>query len=299
MKNDSFYQLADKSLAGLTEQLVPLGIAHCTVAGMGALITSAKQKRLDYRNAVAGKQQAQQGLRDARSSVDAFIRRARNYLVGIFGQNWSPVWSQVGFVNQSLELPATDAHRASVLELMRSYFTANPGKEAFQLNVSAAEATVQLTGLTTAKSANEACRFDRRDKRNARIEAELLLDKKLRCLWSELESLLDPLDPRWLKFIERIPGDPRVPERVDEVSADVQPGGIIAIDWEDASRAARYKVYKQVVGVDLAPVLFSTVEESDAQITGVPSGSVVKLQIVATNSAGDAAPSAVVQLQAA
>ena len=111
--------------------------------------------------------------------------------------------------------------------------------------------------------------------------------------------MLDPLDSRWLKFTDRIPGDPRVPEQVDEVSAAAQPGGLITLDWPEAPRAARYKVLKQVVGVDAAPVLADTVEDSDAQLTGVPSGATVKLQIVATNAVGDAPPSAVIELLAA
>ena len=47
------------------------------------------------------------------------------------------------------------------------------------------------------------------------------------------------------------------------------------------------------------PVLVLTVDDSDAQITGVPSGATVKLQIVASNSVGDAPASEVIQLQAA
>jgi len=298
MKNDYFYQLADKSLVGLTELVVPLGVAHCSVAALTTLITNGKLARLNYKNAQLGKQQAYVALRAARSTADAFIGRARDYLVGIFGTEWNPGWSVVGFANQSLTLPDTDAHRSTVLQLVRDYFTANAGKEAFQLNVTGAEATVQLTALTTTKAVTEGCRFDQRSKRDLRDVAEEALDKKLRCLWNELESILDPLDPRWLKFIDRIPGDPRVPEPVEEVVAAAQPG-VITLDWEDTTRAAHYKIFKQVVGVDAEPVLFTTVDDSDAQVTGLPVGATVKLQIVATNSVGDAPASEVIQLQAA
>ena len=299
MKNDYFYQLADKSLVGLTELVVPLGVAHCSVAALTTVITNGKLARLNYKIAQLGKQQAYVALRAARSTADAFIERARDYLVGIFGTEWNPGWSVVGFASPTLTLPITDAHRSTVLQLVRDYFTANAGKEAFQLNVTAAEATVQLTALTTTKAVTEACRCDQRSKRDLRDVAEEALDKKLRCLWTELESILDPLDPRWLKFIDRIPGDPRVPETVEAVVASTQPGGIITVDWEDATRAARYKVLKQVIGVDVEPVLFMTVDDSDVQITGVPSGAMVRLQIVATNAVGDAPASEVIQLQAA
>ncbi len=299
MKNDYFYQSADKSLVGLTELVVPLGVAHCSVAALTTLITDSKQARLDYKNAQHGKQQAFDALRKARSTVDPFIRRTRDYLVGVLGPVWNAGWSVVGFASRSLALPDTDAHRITVLQLTRDYFTANAAKQASQLNVTAAEATAQLAAFSAAKAAAEACRFDQRSKRDLRDTAEVALDKKLRCLWTELGSILDPLDPRWLKFIDRVPGDLRVPDAVEEVSAEAQPGGIITVDWEDATRAARYKVLKQVIGVDVEPVLFTTVDGSDAQITGVPSGATVKLQIVATNAVGDAPASEVIQLQAA
>ena len=83
---------------------------------------------------------------------------------------------------------------------------------------------------------------------DARRATEAALEKKRSCLYRELESALDPLDPRWLRFIDRIPGDSRVPEAVAEVTATAQPGGVILVDWPDAARAARYKVLKQVVG---------------------------------------------------
>ena len=143
------------------------------------------------------------------------------------------------------------------------------------------------------------CRVQQRVKREDRDDAENALQTKLNVLWSELEAVLAPTDARWLKFIDRIPGDPRVPEAVDEVTAEAQPGGIITLDWQDASRAARYKVLKQIFGVDAGLVLAVTVAESDAQLTGVPAGATVKLQIVATNAVGDAPASEIIQLQAA
>lgn len=111
--------------------------------------------------------------------------------------------------------------------------------------------------------------------------------------------MIAPTDTRWLEFIDRIPGDPRAPEQVQEVSATAQPGGTIMLDWPDATRATRYKVLKQVVGVDAEPVWFITVDDSNAQVTDLPTGTTMKLQIVATNAVGDAPASEIIQLQAA
>jgi hypothetical protein len=118
-------------------------------------------------------------------------------------------------------------------------------------------------------------------------------------LRSELDIVLSQTDPRWLKFFDRIPGDQRVPEQVEDVTATAQPGGVIAVDWPDTARAARYKVLKQVVGTDADFVLAATVDDSEAELTGVPAGATVKLQIVPLNGVGAGAASEVITLQAA
>ena len=110
MKNDYFYQLADKSLVGLTELVVPLGVAHCSVAALTTVITNGKLARLNYKIAQLGKQQAYVALRAARSTADAFIERARDYLVGIFGTEWNPGWSVVGFVKNALIMKSSSTN---------------------------------------------------------------------------------------------------------------------------------------------------------------------------------------------
>jgi hypothetical protein len=111
--------------------------------------------------------------------------------------------------------------------------------------------------------------------------------------------LLAPEDPRWLKFYDRIPGDPRAPEKVVNVTATAQPSGIISVDWPDTPRAARYRVLRQVVGMEVDFVVAETVEDSDARLRNVPSGATVKLQIVPVNASGPGEASDAIELQAA
>ena len=91
-----------------------------------------------------------------------------------------------------------------------------------------------------------------------------------------------------------------MPERVEDVTATIEPGKIIS-DWSDAARAARYKVERLVVGLDADFVTIKTVEDSDAEVelTGVAAGTVVKLRITPTNGVGPGTPSDVIELLAA
>lgn len=300
MKNRStLYSLAHKSEVGLTKYVLTLSVAHCAPAGLTAARVLAEQKSDIYDAARAAKRAAQVAVKAARVPVSEFISTTRNYFTALFGPSWNASWVQLGFDNNILQLPRTDAERRRILGKIKVYLAAHATQESTALGITALLAETKLDAFTAAQATVLACRIETRDKRVARDEAEAALEKMLRCLWGELGLILDPLDTRWLEFIDRIPGDPRVPEPVEDVEASAQPGGIIALDWEDTVRAAHYKVFKQVVGVDAEPVLALTVDDSDAQLTGVPSGATVKLQIVATNAVGDAPASEVIQLQAA
>ena len=285
----------------MTDLGVALGLSHVTAAIFGPVLLAAKTKRQGFSGARHTRRVGFQDLRAKRTEADTFIEKGRDYLTTFLGNSWSASWDQIGFTNGSLTLPNTDAMRLHVLECLMGWFSANPDREltADGVTLTAAHAEELRDALTEAVDTVAGSKEVARTKRDERGLAEAALEKKLNCLYRELEAVLDPKDPRWLKFIDRIPGDPRVPEAVKQVTATAQPGGVIVIDWPDTARAARYKVLKQVAGVDAAPVLAVTVDDSDAQLTGVPDGSSVKLQIVATNAVGDAPASPVIELEVA
>ncbi|MBI3413808.1 MAG: fibronectin type III domain-containing protein [Verrucomicrobia bacterium] len=300
MKNtQEFFRLGDKALTGLTQFEGAIGLTHVTVASYGPVLVDAKTKSQAFEQARFDKAKGYTVLREARSEAQDYLLSVRNYLTGFLGKNWSALWTPLGFLNNSLALPSTDAGRCQMLDKVKQYFTANPGQENAQKQYTAAQADALCTALTNAAAAIDDNKVSTRTARDARDTAQTGLKNKLQELRSELETVLDAEDPRWLKFIDRIPGDPRVPEQVTGITATAQPGGIIVVDWPDATRAARYKVLKQVVGTDPDFVLATTVDDSDAQLTGVPSGATVKLQVVPVNGVGEGAASEVIQLQAA
>ena len=299
MKRDALYRLAGKSAAGITELGATLAITHCTAAQLNTLRTNAQGTRDAYDIGRSGKGQAFLDLFAVRADVDAWIRGARDYLKPHLGSNWNTLWSQLGFPGPRLALPERDESRVQILTKFQTYFGDHATHEHAGFNFTAARAEELGEALSAKMQTVSNCIQDVRAKRDERDAAEAALLKKLQALWTELETVLEPLDNRWLKFIDRIPGDPRVPERVEGVRATRQLNGLIVLDWDDALRAARYKFFKQVVGVDAQPVLADTVEDSDATLAGVPTSAAVKLQIVATNAVGDAAPSEVIELLAA
>lgn len=297
-RND-FYREAQHSLAGLTELGTSLSVTHCTVPELTALVDTSLQKCMTYDAARHDKRKAFDSLRKERISVRKYIETARNHLTGFFGNVWSESWAQIGFIDQQLKLPVTDARRQRILIGMKTYFSGHPTHENQALQVTALEAEARLVALNLAMANSRDCKMKQRVCREERDAAEAALYAKLQVLWRELDAVLSAKDPRWLKFIDRIPADPRTPDQIEEVNAVAHQGGIISIEWKGANRASRYKVMKQIIGVDSEPILAMTIAQNDTELTGIPAGAVVKLQIVPTNSVGDGPASPPIQLHAA
>lgn len=295
---ETYFKLAEKPVKGLTALEVALGLTHVRKINYEPLFLDAKGKHQTFNLARQGKAQAYVTLRERRVVAAEYLADVKGYLTGFLGSSWSAAWAPLGFINGKLALPNTDAGRCQMLAAVQAYFGDHEQHENQAMNYTAAYAETLCGPLTDAVSNVEDCRFDVRTKRDARDAAIRLLDKKLSALRNELETVLDPMDPRWLKFFDRIPGDPRVPEKVEDVTATAQPN-LILVDWPDAERAARYRLLKQVVGTDADFVLADTVDESEAQLTGVPAGATVKLQVVPINGAGSGAASDVIELLAA
>lgn len=293
-----YFDGAERVLRGLTALAVPLELKYVTKATYEPVYLDARARDEAFQLARSGKLGGYQSLRELRGPTDLWLTDVRNYLTAFLGDGWSPAWAQLGFMGPTLEMPRRDAGRCQFLTKLNTYFTNNPQFENAAKEYTAAKALALCTPFTGGRQTVEDCLLDTRQKRDARDAARALLDKQLVRLRKELELTLDDTDPRWLNFFDRIPGDTRVPEQVEEPTATVEPGKIL-VDWPDAERALRYRVERLVVGTDQDFVVAATVDDSDAELEGVPAGATVKLRVVAVNSTGPGAASPVIELLAA
>jgi hypothetical protein len=92
------------------------------------------------------------------------------------------------------------------------------------------------------------------------------------------------------------PGETQRPEAVANVRANTTTPRVLALDWDPAERASRYKVRVQVVGRDPDFETVTEVFDPHADLTFDP-GTTVRAQIVAVNGAGESAPSQIVEQQ--
>ncbi len=137
---------------------------------------------------------------------------------------------------------------------------------------------------------------DAGNKKIARDAAELTLRARLSGLIGELGQKLAATDPLWLAFGLNEPGAVNLPDSADGLVLTAGPAGIVVLHWNTPPRATRYRVFKQIDGVDAIPVNITTVSDSATTLTGLPSGKTVKIFIIAANDAGQAAPSDTVSI---
>lgn len=287
---DALFTLAEDMADGLNAHAVALGILQNTEAKVRADLLAATTAQTNYGNAQTAKIGLTTTQTVADSNAKAFIGVTRDVLAVTLGGQWSQLWEATGFPNQSLAIPAKMGDRQALLAALQAYLTANPTQENAPLGVTAALAGTRFTALSDARSAVNAGLVDSGQKKALRDTAETGLRTRMRGTIDELVQLLDDLDPRWYAFGLIPPGLSDQPDQPADLVLTAGPPGTVLADCADAARAVAYRFYKQVVGVDPDFILAVTVSESNATLTGLPSGATVKVRVIAVNADGDESP---------
>jgi hypothetical protein len=275
-----------------------IGAAVCvkqnTPAVLGDVLDAARAASTAYEDSRAVKAARTAASTIADSNAKGFIVTGRDALKPTLGTAWSLAWEGVGFAHGSLGLPETTGERQELVRTFGEYLAAHATLENAPLGVTAARAQVLFTALDNARAAVRAALADTTQKRAARDIAVEALRAQMRGLIAELTQLLSPDDGRWATFGLNPPAAPNRPDVPDGVVAHPGPAGSgsLYIDWDDAPRAERYRVYKQVAGIDSEFVAAVTVHDSAATLTDLPAGAEVKVRVTAANDTGETKPSA-------
>jgi hypothetical protein len=233
----------------------------------------------------------------ADSNARAFLGKARKALTFHLGDRWSAAWLPTGFPHQSTAVPATAAERQELLARLKDFFTAHPEMELPNppQNVTTAQADALFQALSKARNDVAEKQNELGGKKAARDAAEAALRARLAHGIEELGQLLGPDDPRWHALGLNLPSDPETPEQVTGLVATATTPGTLFVDWEDARRAGHYRVLIQVVGADADFRQADRRDESDATLTGLPSGATVKVKVTAANDASEGPASEVIE----
>jgi hypothetical protein len=290
--NEPLFTLGEDMADGCHVHEVAVGLKQNKEADLRPVLAAAVTAQASFKAAQTAKVALSTAVTVADSNAKAFIGSARRVLIETLGDGYSQVWEATGFPNQSTAVPGTQAERQTLLQSLGNYFTANPTLEVNtpRIVVTAAKALLLFTALSDARSAAADGNTDAGQKKNLRDAAVATLRIRMSGLVNELGQLLEDNDPLWLAFGLNMPGATNLPDVADSLVLTAGGAGVVLADWSDASRATRYRVFKQVVGVDAGFVAATTVTDSDYTFTGLPTGKTVKVQIVCANDAGEAQP---------
>jgi len=295
---DDLFTLAEDMADGCHNHEAAIGLKQNLEVDVRADLDAAVLAQGTFKTALSAKTGLGTAVTVADSNAKAFIGSARRVLVENYGERWSQSWAATGFPDLSTAVPHTQAKRQALLLSLKNFFKANPSMEVNtpKVIVTSALAGTLFTALSAARVAAAEGNTDAARKKILRDAAGQTLRDRMMGLIAELGQLLDATDPLWLAFGLNEPGATNLPDSVDGLVLVAGPAGTVLAHWSNPSRATRFRVYKQIDGVDPIPINITTVTEADATLTGQPSGRLLKIFVIAANDAGQAAPSDTVQI---
>jgi hypothetical protein len=284
-----------KAETGASQHGVALGLKHNTAAVIGG-------DRAALNTAINNEQQGKLTLATQLAAMQAmlmmiitFVTIARDVLKAHLGIHYSNAWDAVGFVG-SLVIPRTADRLRIVLERMVAYLTANPALQNEALNVKIDAIQLLLNDLivmqqevSNKKTALKNLQVVRRQKVAAMIE-------RVGNLFKEAQTLLDPLDMRWIELGFNRPGAERIADVPTNIIAVLVGASAISIKWDAAPRAQYYRIWKRVIGVDAELIAIGNSADRDFTLEGLAANKTVEIAVSAVNSGGESERSAVVSV---
>ncbi|HEY0551580.1 MAG TPA: hypothetical protein VGF13_18395 [Verrucomicrobiae bacterium] len=287
---------AEDMADGLNKLEAPVGIKQNTESVIRGAIAGYRGAETALGAAKSALGTAEDGVETANTNAKTFLKAARKVLAHYLGDTWSAAWEATGFPNQSTAVPGSQEERLNLCASLMPYFTANSTHESEQFGVTAGKAEETFTALSNARDWFGAKAADATLKEQNLAKALKTLRRRVRGLIDELDTLLEEDDPRWHEFGLSMPADPDTPEKVTSLVLTPNMAGKVLAKWKRAPRGGRYRVYKQVLTVDAAPVNIVTVHDLETMLEALPSGKTVRVFIVAANNAGEAPPSDAVEI---
>lgn len=285
---DDLLALAEDIADGLTTLEAAVGVKQNTEAVMRASITAYRTAETQLGVAKAARGASVTALEGAEDAARVFLLAARKVLALHLGESWSAAWAATGFPDQSTAVPRSQEERLNLCASLKAYFAANAAQESAQFGVTSALADARFTALSDARD-DLAAKSSALTTKNQALQTALKnLKKRVRGLIDELATLLEDDDARWHEFGLSMPSDPDTPATVADLVLTPNMAGKVLAEWSRAPRATRYRVFKQVLTVDVDPVNVETVHDLQYLMAGLPTGQTVRVYIIAANDAGEA-----------
>jgi hypothetical protein len=232
---------------------------------------------------------AQATRRATKKEARGFWSDAVDVLKVHLGRTWNPAWEAAGFTKGTLSTGKGDP--APMLLRIRAYLRDHAAHENAPLNITAAEADVQIAALQTAEQGVDAATVASKQAAADRKASVKRLTKRLSGLREELDQLLAPDDLRWYEFGFSRPIDVRMPEDVTGLTATPAQPGQVLVQHEASARALDYRVSWKPQLASGDPTEVGLFADLSVPLNGLPSGTTIVVFVTARNDAGETLPS--------
>ncbi len=272
-------------IAGIAEVSAGVALPHNPVADINTDLTNMIMARGNHEQAKQVKAARRNALLDAINEGQKFVRATRDVFKMNWGNTYTELFTTLGFQG-NFEVTDSVEDLIGMLLSIKLQLTANPTQEVGTL-ITAARAQALIEALQAAEAAVVSQDAEIKSMiviRDAKFDT---LCKRISNVYQELRMQLDPLDTRWLKFGFNMPGADETPEMPTGLLATLIGPTAVALKWEAAERAAYYRIYKKVTGVDQDYVAVGSPADLDFTIENLPAGSTVEIQITAVNTGGE------------
>ncbi len=274
---------AVKMLSGLTQLGAALKITQITPAEFQAELSAFVTADGEYNAARSAKQSASDSFKPADSALSVWLQTTRNVLAARFGNRWSTLWAQAGFINNTTSIPSRVEDRLGLALSLANFFTLNPSYEVASLGVTATHATTLRSAALGAQQAVMAADVTLKSKGDAYDVIYSALTDTMRSLVSILRATLDDSDPRWLAFGLVMPSTNQTPGQPVNVTAHLDEMGAIVVQCDAVPLATRYRWRMLRVGVETEYQLAARSVDPLGSIPGVLDGQTVRLIVQAVN----------------
>ncbi|MCP5556964.1 MAG: fibronectin type III domain-containing protein [Verrucomicrobiaceae bacterium] len=294
--NPVLLALCDRLVAGLQALEVEIGIKQNTEAALRADIDLVRAAVLTLGQAKMALREAQQDYHQADQAGARVISDCRLRLARVFGSKFSSQWAAAGFRGRSSAVPEMAAKRFTLLESLALYFTANPAHESIDMGATAAICHALHETLSDARSAVNHAKSIQATAVKALAAAFKQLRSRVRGLLRELWIVLPETDARWLRFGLNMPARLPMPDKVSEVTLEVQSDGSVQIDWPPAAHAHRYRLQMRRPVTETKFTNLKTQPGTSHLLRKQLPGETLEIRVIAANKTGEAAPSPVARV---
>ncbi len=277
-------------IAGLKKYGVTLGVKQNDEAAMTAARLALRGAQKTFKATEAALIPLHTAVTNTETNVTTYLGAVRRHLCSVLSPQWTNLWQGTGFGPNSTAVPQLQQDKLGLLDELDQFFTDHP---ALEVNTSVLTITAlrshlmhesfeqNLNDLSTGESAVEQAE-------TPRDAAHDDLRARMTGLVAELTQLMGPLDPRWREFGLNQPGALGLPDAATNLVLSAGVTGQVQAHWTRGVRSTRTRLFDMIQGVDLEMKQVDYTTEEYYNFDGLTTGQTLRVQIMASNDAGDA-----------